>query len=147
MSQFKNNPNFNLYYSDTDSIYIDKELDSNLISNNELGKLKLEKVLSRFIGLGPKFYGGIDLESGLCFSKLKGYSSSLSIEQLESLLIKDNNLLLNQIKWFRDYSNASITITPTVYKASLTENKRFLVFDDTSKLVGTKSISLSYRHL
>jgi DNA polymerase elongation subunit (family B) len=42
MSQFKNNPNFNLYYSDTDSIYIDRPLDESIISSTILGKLKLE---------------------------------------------------------------------------------------------------------
>jgi hypothetical protein len=41
MTQFKNNPNFDLYYSDTDSIYIDKELPSNFIGK-ELGLMKLE---------------------------------------------------------------------------------------------------------
>jgi len=30
MSQFKNNSNYNLYYSDTDSIYIDSPLDISL---------------------------------------------------------------------------------------------------------------------
>jgi hypothetical protein len=42
MSQFKNNPNFNLYYSDTDSIYIDKPLPDHMISSTILGKMKLE---------------------------------------------------------------------------------------------------------
>jgi len=41
MSQFKNNNNFNLYYNDTDSAYIDKQLDSKLIGK-ELGLMKLE---------------------------------------------------------------------------------------------------------
>lgn len=33
MSQFKNNLNYNLYYSDTDSIYIDKPLPDHLVSD------------------------------------------------------------------------------------------------------------------
>jgi len=44
MSQFKNNPNFNLYYTDTDSIYINKPLPAEFISSTELGKLKLENI-------------------------------------------------------------------------------------------------------
>jgi hypothetical protein len=56
MSQFKNNPNFNLYYSDTDSIYIDKPLPPEFISSTELGKLKLENVLNDAIFLAPKVY-------------------------------------------------------------------------------------------
>lgn len=46
MSKFKNNPNFNLYYTDTDSIYIDSVLPDTFVSNNELGKLKLEYTFS-----------------------------------------------------------------------------------------------------
>jgi hypothetical protein len=38
MSQFKNNPDYNLYYTDTDSVYIDKPLADNLIDNKVLGK-------------------------------------------------------------------------------------------------------------
>lgn len=46
MSQFKNNPDFILYYSDTDSIYINKPLLDHMISNTILGKMKLEHVLN-----------------------------------------------------------------------------------------------------
>ena len=44
VSQFKNNPNINLYYTDTDSIFVDSPLDLSLISETELGKLKLETI-------------------------------------------------------------------------------------------------------
>jgi DNA polymerase type B, organellar and viral len=40
MSQFKNNPNYNLYYSDTDSIDIDKPLPDYYVGK-ELGDMKL----------------------------------------------------------------------------------------------------------
>lgn len=46
MTQFKNNPNFNLYYSDTDSAYVDKPLPKDMISSTVLGKMKLEHVLN-----------------------------------------------------------------------------------------------------
>ena len=138
MSQFKNNPNFNLYYSDTDSIYIDKELDNSFISETVLGKLKLEKVLSKFVGVGPKFYGGVDAFNGKEFSKVKGFSSSLTINQLESLLIKGNSLSLDQSKWYRDYKNSNVFIKNTSYDSKLTGNKRISVFDHNNLLVNTK---------
>ena len=138
MSQFKNNPNFNLYYSDTDSIYIDKELDNSFISETVLGKLKLEKVLSKFVGVGPKFYGGVDAFNGKEFSKVKGFSSSLTINQLESLLIKGNSLSLDQSKWYRDYKNSNVFIKNTTYDSKLTGNKRISVFDHNNLLVNTK---------
>jgi hypothetical protein len=37
MSQFKNNPNFNLFYNDTDSIYIDRPLPKYLVDNKTFG--------------------------------------------------------------------------------------------------------------
>lgn len=44
MSQFKNNTNYNIYYTDTDSIVIDKPLDDSMINDKELGLMKLENV-------------------------------------------------------------------------------------------------------
>ena len=46
MSKFKNNDKFKLYYSDTDSIFVDKDLPKDLIGN-EIGKFKLEYIAKR----------------------------------------------------------------------------------------------------
>lgn len=46
MSAFKNHSNLKLYYSDTDSIFINKPLPKSLIGN-KLGQLKLENVIER----------------------------------------------------------------------------------------------------
>lgn len=43
MSQFLNNPNYKVFYIDTDGIFINKALDDNLVSSTILGKMKLEK--------------------------------------------------------------------------------------------------------
>ena len=48
MSVFKNNPLFNLYYTDTDSIVIDKQLPESMVGN-KLGQLKLEHVVNRAV--------------------------------------------------------------------------------------------------
>jgi hypothetical protein len=42
MTQFKNNLDINLYYTDTDSIYTDSDIDKSFLSETVLGKLKLE---------------------------------------------------------------------------------------------------------
>ena len=52
MSIFKNNPNFKLYYSNTDSIIIDKPLPDNLVGT-KLGQVKLEHIVKRGIFLAP----------------------------------------------------------------------------------------------
>ena len=63
MSQFKNNKKYKLFYSDTDSIYINKKLSKLFVSSTELGKLKLENIFTESTFLAPKVYGG-RLESG-----------------------------------------------------------------------------------
>ena len=42
----KNNSNFNLFYTDTDSIYIDKPLNKSLVNSKVLGKMKLEIIFN-----------------------------------------------------------------------------------------------------
>lgn len=85
MSQFKNNPDYVLYYSDTDSAYYNKPLPDHLVDSKRLGAFKLEHVLDKFVAIGPKVYGGIDI-NGNEFTKTKGLKSKLSVSQLEDLL-------------------------------------------------------------
>ena len=55
MSQFKNNPYIELYYTDTDSIFIKGELPNDMIGT-ELGKFKLENIYKKIVFLGPKIW-------------------------------------------------------------------------------------------
>jgi hypothetical protein len=132
MTQFKNNLDYNLYYSDTDSIYIDKELSNNFISNN-LGQMKLEYKFNEAAFLAPKVYGGLyfdnnkDLKS---ITKVKGYKNKLDYYELKSLLNKDKSLSLPQEKWFKDIKNGNITIKNQLYNLKPTENKRKLIYNN-----------------
>jgi hypothetical protein len=97
MSNFKNN-NYNLYYTDTDSIFIDKDLDKNFL-NNDIGNFKLEYIFKEVVFLGPKIYGGItDDNKYIC--KIKGYKNpkDISFDELKFLLNKDNKLNLSHKK-------------------------------------------------
>jgi hypothetical protein len=100
MSEFKNNPNFNLYYSDTDSIVIDRELPDNYVGN-ELGQLKLEHVIDKAVFLAPKVYG-IIAENGEEVIKVKGLSDEnqkeISVDTLENLLFIDSSKEFTQEK-------------------------------------------------
>lgn len=102
MSQFKNNPNINLYYTDTDSIYVDEdsELDLTLIDNKILGKLKLEYICKKAIFLSPKVYC-LQLESDELIYKVKGlkHKVELTMNDFEQLLYKDSILKKLKIKW------------------------------------------------
>jgi DNA polymerase elongation subunit (family B) len=99
MTQFKINPEYSLFYSDTDSIYIDKLLPDHLISNKILGKMKLENVLTKAIFLAPKVYC-LETEDGKVIYKVKGLSHEieLTLNEFESLLFKENYLQKLQIK-------------------------------------------------
>jgi len=90
MSQFKNNPNFILYYSDTDSIYIDRPLPDEFISSTILGKMKLEYVCNKAIFLAPKVYY-LETVDGKVIYKVKGlkHEVELTLNDFESLLYKD----------------------------------------------------------
>ena len=93
MSQFKNNPNFKLFYSDTDSIYINKPLSKEYISSSELGKLKLEYICNKDI-LNIWVYGG--LTDSYEYIKIKGLKNPIHYNELKSLLIKDRKLEIYQ---------------------------------------------------
>nr|YP_009517257.1 DNA polymerase [Tephrocybe rancida]YP_009517278.1 DNA polymerase [Tephrocybe rancida]AYE93167.1 DNA polymerase [Tephrocybe rancida]AYE93168.1 DNA polymerase [Tephrocybe rancida] len=59
MSKFKNSPDYKLFYTDTDSIYINKPLPDYLVSSSakqELGKMKLEMIGEKAVFLAPKVY-------------------------------------------------------------------------------------------
>lgn len=91
MSFFKNNPNFKLYYSDTDSAVIDAPLPDFMVGNG-LGQMKLEHTINKAIFLAPKVYGLVDID-GNEIIKVKGightFAKDLHIEHLELLLVKD----------------------------------------------------------
>jgi hypothetical protein len=99
MSIFKNNPDFNLYYTDTDSVFTDKPLDDSLINSNVLGKMKLENILDRAIFIAPKVYYLIT-EDNKHIYKVKGLSQDieLNLDNFESLLFKNSFLKRIQTK-------------------------------------------------
>jgi hypothetical protein len=99
MSFFKNNPLINLYYSDTDSIYVDKPLSKEFINSKILGKLKLENIIKKAIFLSPKVYCFLT-ENNEFFYKVKGlkHEIELTMKDFEFLLNKDALLQKQQTK-------------------------------------------------
>jgi hypothetical protein len=140
MSQFKNNPEYILYYSDTDSLDINKTLATEFVGN-ELGKLKLEHIFDEAVFLSPKVYGG--KTSNYEYVKIKGLKNPISFNELSTLLIKDNKIIIEQDKWFKDISKGNITIKNEIYTLMLTENKRKLIFDTNNKFIDTKPLILN----
>ena len=141
MSQFKNNKKYKLFYSDTDSIYISKKLSNLFVSNSELGKLKLENIFTESTFLAPKVYGG-RLESGEEIIKVKGLrhnviENQLNLDKLNYLLNKNNSLVFNQTKTFRNFDSGTINLLEQTYNLVATENKRQIVYRN-NLMVNTK---------
>jgi DNA polymerase elongation subunit (family B) len=99
MSQFKNNPDFKLFYSDTDSAYTDKPLPEDLVNSKVLGKMKLEHICDKAIFLAPKMYC-LQTVEGKVIYKVKGLSHdvNLTMDNFEQLLYKDTFIKKLQIK-------------------------------------------------
>lgn len=130
MSAFKNNGLYTLYYSDTDSIIIDRLLNPKLVGS-ALGQLKLEHIIERAVFLAPKVYGLVDVD-GTETIKIKGVTSdvtsNININDLEKLLIKDSSKVFNQNKWYKSLIKGNIHITDVLYNLKVTSNKREAVY-------------------
>lgn len=137
MSIFKNNPDFNLLYSDTDSAFIDAPLPDALVDGKRLGAMKLEHIFTKFIALGPKIYGGI-VDDGSEVLVCKGLKSAPTISQLESLLVEGASINYNQEKWFNQMVNGTISVNESPFTLQLNGNKRDLIYVN-NVLTGTKS--------
>ena len=136
MSQFKNNPNFNLYYSDTDSVVTDKAIEPKLIGE-ALGQVKLEHIIKKAVFLAPKVYGLVDV-TGKETIKIKGITdeitSTIHINDLDYLLIHDTNKVFNQHKWYKSLLGGTITISDVLYNLKVTSNKRITIYEDGNEI-------------
>jgi len=130
MSQFKNHSEYNLYYSDTDSIYIDSPLPKELVNSKILGKMKLEHIINKAIFLAPKVYY-LETEDGKVIYKVKGLSHEIELTKndFESLLCKDAFLEKLQTKWKKHIEEGNISVIDQLYTLQVTDNKReYLLF-------------------
>lgn len=147
MGQFKNNPNYNLYYSDTDSIIIDKPLPEDKIGNN-LGQVKLECTIEKAVFLAPKVYGLIT-KDGKEIIKVKGVTKdvcdSIHFKDLQDLLYKDSRKDLTQRKWFKSIFAGTISVLDVAYQLKVTNNKRMAeyMFYDEAIFSGTQPFNYS----
>ena len=148
MGQFKNNPNYNLYYSDTDSIIIDKPLPEDKIGNN-LGQVKLECTIEKAVFLAPKVYGLIT-KDGKEIIKVKGVTKdvcdSIHFKDLQDLLYKDSRKDLTQRKWFKSIFAGTISVLDVAYQLKVTNNKRMARLAENICFM-TNQFSVEHSHL
>ena len=108
MSKFKNNENFKLYYTDTDSIVVDQPLPDSFVNSTILGKMKLEHIVKKGIFLAPKLYC-FNTNNNELIIKTRGLSPNiqLQIEDFENLLFKDSEIInIKKFKLFRSILNS-----------------------------------------
>jgi DNA polymerase type B, organellar and viral len=145
MSKFKISLSNNLYYSDTDSLYLDTELDPKYVSDSILGKFKLEKIFEKALFLAPKMYAGkfINKNGKLDqFIKIKGVKININFIKLIPLLFKDKHLNLVQEKWIRDIDNSTIKKDyNTKHTLKLSSFKRNIIYRNKI-FINTKPLKL-----
>ena len=132
---------FSLWGTCLFALYINKKLSKLFVSSTELGKLKLENIFTESTFLAPKVYGG-RLESGEEIIKVKGLrhnviENQLNLDKLNYLLNKNNSLVFNQTKTFRNFDSGTINLLEQTYNLVATENKRQIVYRN-NLMVNTK---------
>jgi DNA polymerase type B, organellar and viral len=148
MSLFKNNNNFHLYYSDTDSIVIDSPLPEALVGN-KLGQVKLEYVIKKAVFLAPKVYALITEDQNEIV-KVKGITQEaltkegIHYDNLAKLLIQGSSRALTQDKWYKNIMEGTITISDIAYTLKATSNKRLPIYIDG---VYEKTIPYNYNQI
>lgn len=139
MSYFKNMDGYELYYSDTDSIDINKPLPDEYVGE-ELGQLKLEHIFDEAVYLAPKMYGG--KTPNYEYIKIKGLKNPIPFNELIKLLHKGNTSKKPNQKWYRSLSKGHILIKDEFYTLSITESKRQLLYNSNNIFYNTKPLKL-----
>ena len=138
---FPYNPNYKLYYSDTDCAVLNTLLPAELVGPG-LGQMKLEHVITKGIFLAPKVYALIT-DQGEQIIKAKGLTKDviqdINIADFEFLLSKDSSKILKQSKLSKSLYNSDIELINTIYTLKVTSNKRQNIyikgiFDSTKPL-------------
>ena len=107
---------------------------------DDLGQMILVEVLDEAVFISPKIYGGVyaKTEKGVnlkTFTKVKGIKTQISYDELKTLLIKDNDLKIEQEKWYRDLSQGTIKIQKEIITIMKTENKREFIYSEDPKIL------------
>lgn len=142
MDKFKRDPNLDVYYSDTDSIFCKNPLPSNLISDTELGKFKLENTIKEGIFLLPKVYM-LKTVNNETIIKCKGLDNRLLTDlDIYDIYFNSTNFIKKFVSYFRrDFRN--FIISKQQYNISISSKllKRNKIIEN-GKWVDTKPLNI-----
>jgi hypothetical protein len=142
MDKFKRDLSLDVYYSDTDSIFCKNPLPSNIISDTELGKFKLENTIKEGIFILPKVYM-LKTVNNETIIKCKGLDSRLLTDlDIYDIYFNSTTFIKKFVSYFkRDFKN--FTISKQEYNINISSKllKRRKVIEN-GKWVDTKPLNI-----
>lgn len=141
MSKFLIDYSDHLYYSDTDSIFLDCPLPDSVVGTG-LGLFKLEYKSLESVFISPKVYSSL-LPDGSEVTKVKGSNKTISFKDLYTVWYNNNSLAIPQDRWVKNYGKGNISINQILYHLSVTENKRIFIKNEQGVNINTKSININ----
>lgn len=126
IDKYKRIPDNKCYYSDTDSVFLEKPLDYNLI-NNEIGGMKLEDNIKYAVFLGSKTYGYINNDNKEVI-KIKGFNSNkMNFDKLTLLLDPNMSFNINSEIFKRTSTNINILNLTKKLKNTIINKRNIII--------------------
>jgi hypothetical protein len=134
INQFKRLPGYIVYYSDTDSIVLNKPLPGHMVGS-DLGQMKLEYVIREGLFLGPKMYALIT-DTGKTIIKIRGLSE-VNFGFNEIITLISESMTAKHTLWFRDINKGVINLREQIFTLIASNSKRVLIRDPQGHFIDT----------
>ncbi len=136
IEMYKYKIKYNVYYSDTDSIFTDREIDHNEIGDN-LGQMKLEYTIKKGIFIAPKLYC-IEMHDNSCLMKGKGIDTKMLTKDHYLQLYRGYSITFNVTRNFSgDLAHFFIRCFTTEITLTGAFTKREKFYDKHGNWIGT----------
>lgn len=139
MHKYKVLDNYQVYYSDTDSLFLDKPLPANFVSDKLIGKFKLEGEVKEAFFAAPKLYT-VTYKNEISITKAKGLSS-VNIEEsfIKDIIFKEKkDIPILHTNFFRDFKDFLLYKEELKYTLSGNLLKRKKTTNLNNTWIGTK---------
>jgi DNA polymerase type B, organellar and viral len=136
----------NLYYSDTDSLVIDKNIDITYLIGSEIGKFKLEHDINEAYFISNKTYClKLNDDKDTLIIKAKGVNSrSLNIDSFKTLYWKNEKIEVLKRSSFKNYTLGYVNINSNdVWLNFDSYDKRTKIYDSNNIWIDTTPIVIN----
>ena len=135
--------NYPIWYTDTDSIITSIPL-LPIFIGSELGKFKLEHVITKAIFIAPKVYGLVTNENKTIL-KVKGLShqsaSNISVNELGMLLISKASMTIENLRTSRNMYTGKVGVLNSSYNLMSSSSKRVPIYEEVGNLSSGEPVS------